>query len=45
MEKFIQEFRRVARGSKYDGRALVEEFKHGMNKVIRRNLIEAERPS
>ena len=45
MEKFIQEFRRVARGSKYDGRALVEEFKHGMNEVIRRNLIEAERPS
>ena len=45
MEEFIQEFRRVARGSKYDGRALVEEFKHGMNEVIRRNLIEAERPS
>jgi len=44
MEEFIQEFRRVAKDSKYDGRALVEEFKNGMNEVIRRNLIEAERP-
>ena len=27
MEEFIQEFRRVARGSKYEERLLVEEFK------------------
>jgi len=44
MEEFIQEFRRVARGSEYEGRPLVEEFKRGMNGVIRRKLIEAERP-
>jgi len=31
MEKFIQEFKRVARGSGYEGRLLVEEFKRGMN--------------
>jgi len=27
MEEFVQEFRRVARGSGYERRALVEEFK------------------
>ena len=27
MEKFVQEFRRAARGSGYEGRLLVEEFK------------------
>ena len=42
MEKFIQEFKRAARGSRYEGRPLVEEFKREMNSVIRRKLIEAE---
>jgi len=44
MEKFIQEFRRVVRESGYKERALVEEFKREMNKVIIRKLIEVERP-
>jgi len=44
MEEFVQEFQRVARKSEYKGRALVEEFKKGMNGAIRRKLIEAERP-
>ena len=44
MEKFIQEFRKVARGSKYKGRLLIEEFKRGMKEMIRRKLMEAERP-
>jgi len=44
MEKFFQEFRRVARGSGYEGRSLVKEFKWEMNGVIRRKLIEIERP-
>lgn len=43
IEKFVQEFRRVSRGSRYEKRALVEEFKQGMNRVIRRKLMEAER--
>jgi len=34
MEEFIQEFKRVARGSRYEGRPLVEEFKRGMNGEI-----------
>jgi len=42
MEKFIQEFKRAARGSGYEGRPLVEEFKRRMNGGIRRKLMEAE---
>jgi len=44
MEKFVQEFKRVARGSGYEERLLVEEFKRGMNGGIRRKLMEAENP-
>ena len=43
MEEFIQEFRRAARGSGYEERPLVEEFKREINRTIRRKLIEAER--
>jgi len=42
MEKFVQEFKRTARGSGYEGRPLVEEFKRGINGGIRRKLMEAE---
>jgi len=42
MEEFVQEFKRTARGSSYEGQPLVEKFKKGMNKVIRRKLIKAE---
>jgi len=42
MEEFVQEFKRAARGSGYEGRPLVEEFKRGMNGGIRRKLMEAE---
>jgi len=42
MEEFVQEFKRVARDSGYEGRLLVEEFKKGMNRAIRRKLIEVE---
>jgi len=44
MEEFVQEFKRAARGSGYEGRLLVEEFKRGMNGGIRRKLMEAENP-
>ena len=44
MEEFVQEFKRAARGSGYEGRPLVEEFKRGINGGIRRKLIEAENP-
>jgi len=42
MEEFVQEFKRAARGSGYEGRPLVEEFKRGINGGIRRKLMEAE---
>ena len=44
MEEFVQEFKRAARGSGYEGRPLIEEFKRGMNGGIRRKLMEAENP-
>jgi len=44
VNKYVQEFRRAARGSSYEGRALVEEFKRGLNGVVRRRLVEAESP-
>jgi len=42
MEEFVQEFKRTARDSEYEGRPLIEEFKRGMNGAIRRKLMEAE---
>jgi len=44
MEEFVQEFKRAVRGSGYEGRPLVEEFKRGMNGGIRRKLMEVENP-
>jgi len=42
MEEFVQDFKRVVRGSGYEGHPLIEEFKQGMNGSIRRKLMEAE---
>ena len=42
MEEFVQEFKRAARGSGYEERPLVKEFKRGINGGIRRKLMEAE---
>ena len=42
IEEFVQEFKRAVRGSGYERRPLVEEFKRGMNRAIRRKLMEAE---
>ena len=44
VDKYIQEFRKAARRSSYKGRALVEEFKRGLNGVVKRKLVEAELP-
>jgi len=38
----VQEFKRVVRGSRYEGRPLVKEFKKKINGEIRRKLMEAE---
>jgi len=42
IKKFVQDFKRVARGSSYKEHLLIKEFKWGMNRNIRRKLIEAE---
>ena len=44
IEEFIQEFRRAARESGYKERLLIEEFKREINGIIRRKLMETERP-
>ena len=44
MEEFVQEFKRMVRGSRYKERLLVEEFKRGINGGIRRKLMEVENP-
>ena len=43
-DKYVQEFKKVARGSGYEGRPLIEEFKRGLNRAIRRKLAEVEKP-
>jgi len=42
IEKFVQEFKRVARGSGYKKQPLIEKFKRGINGVIKRRLMEAK---
>ena len=42
MKEFVQDFKRTARESSYEGCPLIEEFKRGMNRSIRRKLMEAE---
>ena len=42
MKKFIQEFKKTVRKSKYEERPLVEEFKRRMNGRIRRKLMKAK---
>ena len=44
MEEFVQIFKRIARGSGYEGRPLIEKFKRGINGGIRRKLMEAKNP-
>ena len=44
MKEFMQKFKWAARGSGYEGRPLIEEFKREMNGGIRRKLMEAENP-
>ena len=34
MKKFVQEFRRAVRGSRYERRPLIKEFKRKINKMI-----------
>jgi len=41
-DEYVQEFKKIARRSSYEGRPLIKEFKRGLNEAIRRKLAEAE---
>ena len=41
-DEYVQKFKKIARGSSYEGRPLIEEFKRGLNRSIRRKLAEAK---
>ena len=41
-DEYVQEFKKVTRGSGYKERPLIEEFKRGLNGSIRRKLAEVE---
>jgi len=43
-DEYVQEFKKVARGSSYEGRPLIKEFKRGLNGAIRRKLAKAKEP-
>ena len=42
IKEFVQEFKRAARESRYEGRPLVEEFKRGINAMIYWRLMKSE---
>ena len=41
-DKYVQEFKKVTRGTGYERRPLIEEFKRRLNGSIRKKLAEAE---
>jgi len=43
-DEYVQEFKRAARGSGYEGRVLINKFKRELNGTIKRKLAEAESP-
>jgi len=43
-DKYVQIFKKISRGSGYEERPLIEEFKRGLSGNIRRRLAEAEAP-
>ena len=43
-DEYVQEFKKVARRSGYERRSLIKEFKRGLNRSIRRKLVEAKEP-
>jgi len=41
-DEYIQEFKKIARGSRYEGQPFIEEFKRGLNGRIKRKLAKTE---
>ena len=42
MEECVQKFRGVVRGSSYERKLLIEEFRREMNRTIQQRLMESE---
>lgn len=42
MEEFVQKFKGVVRGSSYERKLLIEEFRREMNRTIQQRLMESE---
>jgi len=42
--EYVQEFKKIARGSKYKRQLFTEEFKRGLNETIRRKSVKAKSP-
>ena len=43
-DEYVQEFKKVARGSSYKRWPFIEEFKRGLSRALRKKLAEAEIP-
>jgi len=43
-DEYVQKFKKVARGSGYEGKPLIKEFKRRLNGAIRRKLAKEEEP-
>ena len=41
-DEYIQEFKKITRGSGYEGQPFIEEFKRGLNRRIKRKLAKTE---
>ena len=41
-DKYVQKFKKIARESRYEKQPLIEEFKRGLNREIKRKLAEAK---
>ena len=41
-DKYVQKFKKIARESRYERQPLIEEFKRGLNREIKRKLAEAK---
>jgi len=41
-DEYVQDFKKIAKRSGYERRSLIEEFKRGLNRAIKRKLAEAE---
>jgi len=42
MIEYVQIFKKITKGSEYEGNILIEEVKRSLNEVVRRRLMESK---